>query len=154
MEKHTTNDIVIYRAEDGKTQIDVNLKNETVWITQKQMALLFGTERSVVTKHINNILKIRELQSKSVCAKFAHTAVDGKLYHTNFYNLDTIISVGYRVNSKRGTQFRIWATTLAGPDEKNRLNAKKGSDQQIFKKYKRPGGVVVRPFDFDSITSF
>jgi prophage maintenance system killer protein len=107
-----TQDIVIYRTDDGTARIEVNLRDETVWITQKQMAELFTTERSVVTKHINNILKTKELRQKSVCANFAHTAADGKTYQTQFYNLDMIISVGYRVNSKRGTQFRIWATNV------------------------------------------
>ena len=105
-------EIVIYQAEDGKTQIDVNLKEETVWLNQKQMADLFRTDRSVITKHVNNIVKTKELSKRSVCAKFAHTAEDGKTYQTNFYNLDMIISVGYRVNSRRGTQFRIWATNV------------------------------------------
>jgi prophage maintenance system killer protein len=112
MKRDAPDSIVIYRAKDGKTQIDVSLRDETVWIDQKQMAQLFGTERSVITKHISNILKTKELQRKSVCAKFAHTAADGKQYQTQFYNLDMIISVGYRVNSRRGTQFRIWATNL------------------------------------------
>lgn len=102
-------EIIIYRLSDGNTTIDVQLKNETVWLTQKQIASLFATERSVITKHINNIFRTEELAREAVCAKFAHTAEDGKTYRTNFYNLDAIISVGYRVNSKRGTQFRIWA---------------------------------------------
>jgi hypothetical protein len=109
---NTSQDMIIYRSDDGTTQIEVNLRDETIWITQKQMAELFGTERSVVTKHISNILKTKELRQKSVCANFAHTAADGKTYQTQFYNLDMIISVGYRVNSKRGTQFRIWATNV------------------------------------------
>lgn len=112
MTKKTPQEIVIYRAEDGKTQIDVNLKEETVWLSQKQMVDLFQTERSVITKHINKIFNTKELSKKSVCAIFAHTAEDGKSYQTNFYNLDMVISVGYRVNSKRGTQFRIWATDV------------------------------------------
>jgi hypothetical protein len=74
------------------------------------MAQLFEIERSVITKHINNIFKQKELEKESVCANFAHTAEDGKTYQTTFYNLDVIIAVGYRVNAKRGTQFRIWAT--------------------------------------------
>ena len=77
-------------------------------INLKQIAVLFDSERSVVTKHINNVFKTKELQKNSVCAKFAHTAADGKAYQVNFYNLDMIIAVGYRINSKRGTQFRIW----------------------------------------------
>ncbi|MBU0597339.1 virulence RhuM family protein [Patescibacteria group bacterium] len=87
-------------------------KKDTVWLTQKQIAALFGSERSVITKHIRNLVKSGELSEKSVCAKFAHTAEDGKVYNTRFYNLDMIISIGYRVNSKRATSFRIWATSV------------------------------------------
>lgn len=92
--------------------MEVRLEEETVWLTQKQISQLFDTERSVITKHINNVFNIGELRKNSVCAKFAHTATDGKTYQTQFYNLDMIISVGYRVNSKMGTQFRIWATNV------------------------------------------
>ncbi|MCX6145563.1 MAG: virulence protein RhuM/Fic/DOC family protein [Ignavibacteriales bacterium] len=105
-------EIIIYRTEDGATHIDVRLEQEMVWLTQKQMATLFKTERSVITKHIRNIFRDKELRENSVCAIFAHTASDGKEYRTTFYNLDMAISVGYRVNSKRGTQFRIWATSV------------------------------------------
>jgi death-on-curing family protein len=105
-------EIIIYEAEDGKTSIEVQLENETVWLTQNQLAELFGSERSVISKHINNIFKSGELEKNSVCAKFAHTASDGKTYQTNFHNLDVIIAVGYRVNAKRGTRFRIWATSV------------------------------------------
>lgn len=110
--KDQKGEIVIYKAEDGQTAIDVRLEEDTVWLTQRQMATLFDTERSVITKHIRNIVRDGELQGDSVCAIFAHTATDGKSYRTTFYNLDMIISVGYRVNSKRGTQFRIWATNV------------------------------------------
>ena len=96
------NEIVIYQTADQK--IEVSLKEETVWLTQKAMAELFDVERSVVTKHIKNIFKSRELNENSVCAIFAHTAADGKKYKTIFYNLDVIISVGYRINSKKATQ--------------------------------------------------
>lgn len=99
--------VVIY-----KHKFEVRLEQETVWLSQKQMADLFDTERSVITKHVYNIYNTKELERKTVCAKFAHTAEDGKVYQTQFYNLDMIISVGYRVNSKRGTQFRIWATNV------------------------------------------
>ncbi|OGX53254.1 MAG: hypothetical protein A2267_03595 [Omnitrophica WOR_2 bacterium RIFOXYA12_FULL_38_10] len=95
-----------------KKGLEVQLRDDTVWINQKQMAELFNTERSVITKHLGNIFTSKELDQKSVCANFAHTASDGKLYKTKFYNLDAIISVGYRVNSKQGTQFRIWATDV------------------------------------------
>ena len=95
-----------------KNRLEVRLEAETVWLTQKDMAELFNTERSVITKHIRNVFNTRELNKSSVCAKFAHTAADGKVYQTQCYNLDVIISVGYRVNSKQGTQFRIWATQV------------------------------------------
>ncbi len=107
-----TNQIVLYKAEDGTMQMDVRLQNETIWLSQKQMAELFAVDRTVVTKHIKNTFDSGELAKDSVCANFAHTAEDGKTYQTAYYNLDAIISVGYRVNSKRGTQFRIWATNV------------------------------------------
>jgi hypothetical protein len=105
-------EIVLYQAPDGKAALDVRLEGETLWLNQKQLSDLFQTERSVITKHLRNIFRSGELERNSVCAKFAHTAEDGKVYQTTFYNLDAIISVGYRVNSKRGTQFRIWATNV------------------------------------------
>ena len=108
--KNDLGEVVLYRTEDGKTALDVRLAGETVWLTQDQMAKLFGRERSVITKHINNVFKEGELDRDSVCANFAHTAEDGKTYSVQHVNLDVIISVGYRVKSKRGTQFRIWAT--------------------------------------------
>jgi len=104
--------IVIYKAPAGPISLEVKLQGETVWLTQKQMSALFKTERTVITKHLRNIFKTKELDEKSVSAKFAHTAEDGKTYSTQFYNLDAILSVGYRVNSKQGTQFRIWATRV------------------------------------------
>ena len=110
--------IVIYQTEDGQTQIDVRLENETVWLTQAQMAELFQKERTVITRHINNVFKEGELEREVVCAKFAHTtqhgAIKGKqqIKETILYNLDVIISVGYRVHSKRGTAFRIWARKI------------------------------------------
>ncbi len=103
-------EVLIYETESGQTQVNVRLDAETVWLTQEQMAELFGRERSVVTKHLRNVFKESELQENSVCANFAHTAADGKTYQTKFYNLDVIISVGYRVKSQRGVQFRQWAT--------------------------------------------
>jgi len=105
-------EIVLFQAEDGKTRLDVRLDQETVWLTQEQMAELFGRERSVVTKHLRNVFREGELSETAVRAKYAHTASDGKTYQTQFYNLDAIVSVGYRVNSLRGTQFRQWATRV------------------------------------------
>lgn len=101
---------MVYKAPDGEVQLDVHLKGETVWLTQQQMADLFGRERTVITKHLRNIFRQGELDPKSVRAKFAHAASDRKTYQVDYFNLDAVLSVGYRVNSKRGTQFRIWAT--------------------------------------------
>ncbi len=103
-------EVVIYQAEDGQTRLQVNLDRDTVWLTQEHMAKLFGRERSVITKHIRNVFKEGELAEDSVRAKFAHTAADGKIYQVDYYNLDVIISVGYRVKSQQGTRFRQWAT--------------------------------------------
>lgn len=105
-------EIVIYQTEDGLSRIEVNLKDETVWLSIDQMAELFQRDRSVIGKHVRNIFKEGELKKDSVWAKFAYTASDGKTYDVDFYNLDVIISVGYRVKSFRGTQFRIWANTV------------------------------------------
>ena len=88
------------------------VKDETVWLSQKLIALLFDVDRSVITKHLKNIFDTHELEEDSVCAFFAHTAEDGKSYNTKYYNLDAIISVGYWVNSKRATAFRQWATSV------------------------------------------
>ena len=102
--------IIIYSAENGETKIEVRMKDETVWLSQKQMAELFDKDVRTVNEHIKNVFLDGELAENSVIRKFRITASDGKMYDTNFYNLDVIISVGYRVNSLRGTQFRIWAT--------------------------------------------
>ena len=96
--------IVIYQTEDGQTQIDVRLENETVWLTQAQMAELFETDRTSIVRHINNIYKVEELDRESTCAKIAQVQIEGKRTvkrNIPYFNLDMIISVGYRVNSKR-----------------------------------------------------
>ncbi len=103
-------EIIIYKTSKNEVVLDVRLEEETVWLSQAQISKLFGIERSVITKHLNNVFKNGELRENAVCAIFAHTASDGKIYKTQFYNLDAIISVGYKVNSKQATQFRIWAT--------------------------------------------
>lgn len=105
-------EIIIYQTEDGLTKIEVQLKNDTVWLSLDQMANLFQRDKSTVSKHIKNIFNDGELTRDSVVANFATTAADGKTYHVDYYNLDVIISVGYRVKSLRGTQFRIWATNV------------------------------------------
>ena len=104
--------VVIFRPKGERATFDVQLKDETVWLRQEQIAILFGTQRPAITKHISNIFKYKELEKNSVCSILEHTAVDGKKYKTTFYNLDVIISVGYRVNSLKATQFRIWATNV------------------------------------------
>jgi len=105
-------EIIIYRSKDGKAKLEVNLQKETVWLPQEHIAKLFGTQRPAITKHINNIFRTKELEKNSVCSILERTAADGKNYKTKFYNLDVIIAVGYRVNSKRATQFRMWATSV------------------------------------------
>lgn len=104
------NEILLYTTPNGKVKVEIYLQNETIWLTQQKIADLFGVERSVITKHLKNIFESNELNQNWVSAKIAHTASDGKSYPTQFYNLDAIISVGYRVNSAQATAFRIWAT--------------------------------------------
>ncbi len=105
-------EFLLYRSPNGEMKVEVFIRNENVWLTQKKMAGLFDVDRSVITKHLLNIFESGELEQNLVSAKIAHTANDTKIYQTLYYNLDAIISVGYRVNSARATQFRIWATKL------------------------------------------
>ena len=110
-----TSSIVLYTAEDNSIQLDVKLENETVWLSQQQMAMLFGTDRTSILRHINNIYKSEELDEVATCAKIAQVRLEGKRQVERtipFYNLDMIISVGYRVNSKSATRFRRWATSI------------------------------------------
>lgn len=104
------NDIAFYELASGA--IEVRVEQETVWLSQEQMSILFERERSVITKHLRNVFREGELEETAVCANFAHTAADGKTYQTRFYNLDAILSIGYRVNSRRGIQFRQWASRI------------------------------------------
>lgn len=108
--KKPDNQIVIYQAKSGALELRKDVQKETIWATQAHIADLFEIERSVVTKHIRNVLKDKELDTRSVCANFAHTASDGKTYQVQFYNLDLILAVGYRANSRKAIQFRQWAT--------------------------------------------
>src|SRR3989339_328533 len=105
-----SNQIIIYNTEDGQTKIEVQMKEETVWLSQKQMAELFDCSVDNVSLHLRNVFKEAELSENSVTEDYSVTASDGKNYVVKHYNLDAIISVGYRINSLRGTQFRIWAT--------------------------------------------
>ena len=109
MQEHS---ITIFQSADGQVTLEVNLENETVWLSQKQMEILFSKSKKTVSEHIQNVFKEGELDESTVVRKFRTTASDGKAYETNHYNLDVVISVGYRVKSQRGTQFRIWATNV------------------------------------------
>ena len=106
---NNTSELIIYNTEDGLTKVDVNFDGDTVWLSIDQMAELFQRDKSTISRHIKNIFVEGELERNSVVANFATTAADGKNYNVDFYNLDVIISVGYRVKSQRGVQFRIWA---------------------------------------------
>ena len=110
--RNSTAEFLIFQIENKEQGVEVFYKDENVWCTQKAMATLFDCDRSVITKHLGNIFDSGELKVEKVCAKFAHTASDGKTYQTQFYSLDAIIAVGYRVNSIRATQFRQWATAV------------------------------------------
>ena len=106
-------EIIIYQTSDGTTSLDVKLEQETIWLTQNQIAELFGTKRPAITKHLKNIFISEELDELSTCSILEHMGNNGKQsYKTTFYNLDAILSVGYRVNSKNATQFRIWANKV------------------------------------------
>ena len=105
--------VEIYRSTEGNIELNVKLENDTVWLTQSQMAELFGRDRTVISRHVNNCFKEGELDKSLVCAKFAHMGIDGdQTYETTMYNLDVIISVGYRVKSINGTRFRQWANSI------------------------------------------
>ena len=106
------NNLLIYKNKNGDIVVDAIYKDETLWLSQKSMAKVFDVDRTDITKHLKNIFTDGELDKDTVCAKIAHTAEDKKIYQTEFYNLDAIISVGYRVNSKKATEFRIWATKI------------------------------------------
>ena len=110
--RNSTVDFLVFTRDAGEDGIEVRIQNQDVWLTQKAIGQLFDVDRSVVTKHLNNIFKDGELDENSVCAKFAQTADDGKTYNYKFYSLAAIIAVGYRTNSERATQFRTWATKV------------------------------------------
>ncbi len=112
MKAEGRSEIVIFRAKDGREQVDVRLEHDTLWMDAHQMGRIFERDRSVIVRHIRNIYATKELTADSTCAKSAQVAADGKVRQMDVYNLDMIIAVGYRVNSRRGTQFRIWATQI------------------------------------------
>ena len=107
-----SSELIIYTTEDGLTKIDVTFDNDTVWLSLDQLATLFQRDKSTISRHIRNVFNEGELNRNSVVAKFATTATDGKTYQVDYYNLGVIISIGYRVKSQRGVQFRIWATNI------------------------------------------
>src|SRR6266436_9343216 len=109
-EHENKSEVVLYQTKDGRTRLEVQFQGETAWLSLNQLAELFQRDKSVISKHIKNVFEEGELKAESVVANFATTAADGKTYQVDYYNLDVIISVGYRVKSHRGTQFRIWAT--------------------------------------------
>jgi hypothetical protein len=130
-------EIIFYTTPEGVTKVEVVFHEETFWLSQRSLSELYGVDRSVITKHIGNLFKSNELNEDSVCAKIAHTASDGKTYISQYYNLDVIIAVGYRVNSLKATQFRIWATQTLREfivkgfvldDERLKLNKRFGPD--------------------------
>ncbi|MCX8480254.1 MAG: virulence RhuM family protein [Chitinophagales bacterium] len=134
----TLNSIEIYSTIDGKINVEVKFNNDTIWLNLSQLGTLFSKDKSVISKHLKNIFESGELSKESVVAKIATTANDGKNYNVEYYNLDAIISVGYRVNSKTGTKFRQWATsklkelTLNGYSiNENRLAQKKQGNSSI-----------------------
>src|SRR3989344_2326677 len=112
MPKDETADFLIYTTPEGDVKIEAFLHNENIWLTQKRMAELFGVQIPTINEHLKNVILSGELKENSVIREFLTTASDGKKYNTKFYNLDAIISVGYRVNSKQATLFRIWATKV------------------------------------------
>ena len=107
-----TDEVLIYKMPDSEVRVEMMIHDENLWLTQEKIAVLFGVKRPAVTKHLANIFSEGELDKDAVCSNMEHTATDGKTYRTNFYNLDAIISVGYRINSRQATLFRIWATRI------------------------------------------
>tara|TARA_R110002126_G_scaffold17798_1_gene68831 strand:+ start:18326 stop:19312 length:987 start_codon:yes stop_codon:yes gene_type:complete len=134
------NSILIYETKDGQIRTEVTLNNDSVWMSQIQLSELFGTKRPAITKHLTQIFKDQELSENSVCSILERTAADGKCYKTKFYNLDAIIAVGYRVNSKKATQFRVWASKVLKEYllqgyalDQERLNKQKHQLQELQK---------------------
>ena len=126
--------IIIYQSKSGKIEFRGDFKKDTVWGSLNQIAELFGRDKSVISRHIKNIFKTNELQMNSVVAKIATTAKDGKVYQVDYYNLDMILSVGYRVDSQQATQFRIWATKIL---KQHLLEGYTINKKQLVKNYQK-----------------
>ena len=112
MEKGNNSEVIIYQTEDGQTKVEVLFNDNNVWLPLDKIAQLFGRNKSTVSRHLKNVFEEGELEQNSVVANFATTAADGKIYQVDYYNLSAVISVGYRVKSLRGIQFRKWATAV------------------------------------------
>lgn len=147
------NEIVIYQSEDGKTQLDVKLEGETVWLTQAQMSELFQTDRTVINRHIRNIYKSGELEENATCAKNAQVRIEGNRTVSRaipYYNLDMIISVGYRVNSIRGVRFRQWANSvlkqylIKGYAVNERIGKQEGIERWVTRSHIRNNNKQIR----------
>ena len=147
-------EVILYQTEDGQTQLDVKLENETVWLTQSQMGELFQRDRTVITRHINNIFREGELNREEVCAKIAHTTQHGAMKGKTqtgeivLYHLDVIISVGYRVKSQRGTQFRIWANKVLKEYLIHGYAVKNDLAQQKYEELKQLVSVMGRTMNY------
>ena len=150
--RNSTSEFLIFTSQAGEDSIEVRVEDETVWLTQKLMSELFGMDVRTISEHLQNIFKSGELEEDSVIRKFRITASDGKTYNTNYYNLDVIISVGYRINSIRATQFRQWATQVLGEfeiksymSEKQHIEYKLGQPRERFGDVRRLKGIIPKP---------
>lgn len=135
--RNSTVDFLVFTRDAGEDGIEVRVQNGDVWLTQKAISQLFDVDRSVITKHLNNIFKEGELDENSTCANFAQVADNGKTYNYKFYSLAAIIAVGYRINSERATQFRIWATKVLDTFTKQGYEKIKGTfnTKQTFERF-------------------
>lgn len=136
MKKNRQSDFIIFKTQDEKVSVDVRFEEETVWLTQDQMVVLFDKAKSTISEHIKHIFEEGELEENSVVRKFRTTATDGKNYEVNYYNLDVIISVGYRVKSLRGTQFRQWATKRLNEYKKYQQNTLSEAEKNYLESLK------------------
>lgn len=148
-----TTEIIAYQSPDGEVQVEVTLDRETVWLSQAQMGILFGRDYKTISKHIGNIFKEGELYKNSVVAKFATTAGDGKSYQVEYYSLDVIISVGYRVKSRQGTNFRIWATKVLRNHLLNKAKRTSASFEERYLQLVKVIEMATRSTDTQSLSS-
>ena len=148
-----TTEIIAYQSPDGEVQVEVTLDRETVWLSLNQMSLLFDRDKSVISRHLSNLFKENELEKTSVVAKFATTAGDGKSYQVEYYSLDVIISVGYRVKSRQGTNFRIWATKVLRNHLLERTRRSDNSSEERYLQLLKVIEMATRSTDSGSLSS-